>query len=295
MKFGSDINIGIVTGSINKLADIDVDDENKLKELEKLVPELWLTTRVKTVRAGHYQFYFSTNGDDIRSTSRLFGLEGIELKSKGRYVVSAGSIVDGVRYEYERPLRELKPLPEIFRQEYQVVGREIKGDNRLPVYRGQASCIGQIAREDIPEDTMRHNALLILFNKLIEAGNSKEYSKYFIVKKNSQFTVPLPKKDINFDKADIYHYGCPRINEELDFVDCSNCRVRGGSHVESLLMKNIHRLGELTTAQGRVLGVLDSYFRGEQPTAYEVSKYITNMNHKTILEAMKELKRKEII
>ncbi len=216
-KFG-DINLGIVCGSVSRLAGIDADDKNQLPTLEEVIPELWLTTRVKTPKAGRYHFYFSTNGDKVKSTSKLLGLSGIELKSEGTYVVAPGSVVDGVRYGYERPLRELKPLPEFIRQGYQLKIKEVLRDNNLPVYRGQASCIGQIAREDIPEDTVRHNALLILFNKLIEAGNSKEYSKYFIVKKNSQFTVPLPKKDINFDKADIYHYSCSRINNELDFV-----------------------------------------------------------------------------
>ncbi|MBA7590726.1 hypothetical protein ES708_32859 [subsurface metagenome] len=142
---------------------------------------------------------------------------------------------------------------------------------------------------------MRHNALLILFNKLIEAGNSKEYAKYFIIKKNSQLTVPLPKKDINFDKADIYHYGCPRINEELDFVDCSNCQVRGGSRVSSIAMRSIHKIDTLTTSERSILLVLDTYFRGEEPTAYEVSKYIKNSNQHTIKKALEVLKEKGII
>ena len=44
----SDVNIGIVTGEISKLAVIDVDDLNLLPELEKLLPEIKETTRVRT-------------------------------------------------------------------------------------------------------------------------------------------------------------------------------------------------------------------------------------------------------
>lgn len=293
-EFG-DINTAIVTGRISKLVSIDCDDKNQLSELEKMVPEIWLTTRVKTPREGRYHFYFSTNGDKIKSASRLFGLDHVELKAEGTYVVAPGSIVDGVRYDYERPLRELKPRPGIIKQGYQLKIKGVERDNSLPPYRGQAQCIGQIAREDIPEDTVRNTALLVLYNKLIEAGNTKEYSRYFIIKKNSQLTVPLPKKDIKFDKADKYHYSCSRINSELDFVDCSNCRVRGGKNVRSLAMRNIHKLKNLTSPECKVLSIIDNYFRGEQPTITEVDGYITNMNYSTVSEAMKSLKKKGII
>lgn len=292
-KFG-DINIGVVTGSVSKLVVIDVDSERQLQELLKVIPNLFDTCYVKTRRG--YHFYFFTV-DEISSIDSLFGL-GIELRAKGRYVVSPGSVADGWEYKYGKSLTNILPVPKIVIEDVKTVipgNIEVKKDNRLPVYRGQASCIGQIAREDIAKDTVRHNALLILFNKLIEAGNSKEYARYFITKKNSQFTVPLPEKDINFEKADIYRYGCPRINRELPFVDCSNCKVRGGKDVHSLAMKGIHKLNTLTTSERSVLLVLDTYFKGEEPTAYEVSKYITNMNHKTILEAMKALKEKGII
>ncbi|MBA7521371.1 hypothetical protein ES705_13478 [subsurface metagenome] len=296
-KFG-DINLGIVCGSVSRLAGIDADDKNQLPTLEEVIPELWLTTRVKTPKAGRYHFYFSTNGDKVKSTSKLLGLSGIELKSEGTYVVAPGSVVDGVRYGYERSLRELKPLPKIIIEDVKTVipgNIEVPKDNRLPVYRGQASCIGQIAREDIPRDTVRNTALLILFNKLIEAGNSKGYAKYFIIKKNSQLTVPLPKKDINFDKADIYHYSCSRINRELNFVDCSNCQVRGGFKVSSIAMKSIHKIDTLTTSERSILLVLDTYFRGESPSAYEVSKFIKNSNQHTIKNALEVLKKKGII
>ncbi|GAI81389.1 unnamed protein product, partial [marine sediment metagenome] len=95
-NFG-DINIGVITGRISKLVVIDVDSERQLLELLKVIPNLFDTCYVKTKRG--YHFYFFTNGDDIGSTSRLFGLDGIELKAKGRYVVSAGSIVDGFKYK----------------------------------------------------------------------------------------------------------------------------------------------------------------------------------------------------
>jgi hypothetical protein len=292
-KFG-EINTGIATGKISKIAVIDVDSERQLRELLKVIPDLFSTCYVKTKRGYHFYFFIV---DEISSIDSLFGL-GVELKAKGRYVVSAGSLVDGWEYKYSKSPTYILPLPKIIIEDVKTVipgNIEVPKDNRLPVYRGQASCIGQIAREDIPEDTQRHTALLILFNKLIEAGNSKEYSMYFINKKNSQLTVPLPKKDINFDKADIYHYSCSRINRELDFVNCSNCRVRGGLHVQSLLMKNVHKIGGLTNSERGILALLDSYYKGEEiPSINEIQKK-TGMNFYTVRDALTGLKEKGII
>lgn len=80
-----DVNIGIVIGNISKLAVIDVDNLNLLPELKEYLPELKETTRVRTRRGYHY--YFSLNGEKIRSTNTLFG-KNLELKSNGNYIVA---------------------------------------------------------------------------------------------------------------------------------------------------------------------------------------------------------------
>ena len=80
-----DVNIGIVTGNISKLAVIDVDDLNLLPELKEFLPEIKETTRVRTRRGYHY--YFSLNGEYVKSTNSLFG-KRLELKSNGNYVVA---------------------------------------------------------------------------------------------------------------------------------------------------------------------------------------------------------------
>jgi len=80
-----DVNIGIVTGNISKLAVIDVDDLNLLPELKEFLPEIKETTRVRTRRGHHY--YFSLNGEYVKSTNSLFG-KRLELKSNGNYVVA---------------------------------------------------------------------------------------------------------------------------------------------------------------------------------------------------------------
>lgn len=77
-----DINIGIATGNISKLAVIDVDDLNLLPELKEFLPEIKETTRVRTRRGYHY--YFSLNGEEVKSTNNLFSRR-LELKSNGTY------------------------------------------------------------------------------------------------------------------------------------------------------------------------------------------------------------------
>jgi len=60
------------------LAVIDVDDPDLLPELKEFLPELKETTRVRTRRGYHY--YFSLNGEYVKSTNSLFG-KRLELKT----------------------------------------------------------------------------------------------------------------------------------------------------------------------------------------------------------------------
>jgi len=105
-----DVNFGIVTGDISKLAVIDVDDPNLLPELSELLPEIKETTRVKTSRGYHY--YFSLKGEYLKSSNSLFD-KRIELKSNGTYVVAPPSIIKAHQYVYEIPLSEMLPVPRI--------------------------------------------------------------------------------------------------------------------------------------------------------------------------------------
>ncbi|GAI40026.1 unnamed protein product, partial [marine sediment metagenome] len=82
----------------------------------------------------------------------------------------------------------------------------------------------------------------IAYSKLREAGNTVKYSKYIIKLANKNLSVPLPEKEIeNFSHKKIYYYGCPLINEELSFIDCSFCQVRGGKDVQSLAMRVVKK------------------------------------------------------
>lgn len=297
-QFG-DINIAVITGSVSKLANIDVDDGKQLSALEKIIPDLWDTCRVKTPTVGHFQFYFSTSGEKIRSVGRLFNLDNVELRSEGRYVVCPGSKIDGVSYKFEKSLAHILPVPKVVSEGYKrggvLTGGVITGDNitrdiELPKFK--AKCIPQILNYDLPVG-VRKKAYHIAYSKMRQEGHKKDYAIYVCKEANKKISLPL--RDNEFDFGKIYYYGCPLINEELSFVDCSFCSIRGGLKVRSMLMKNVHKLNTLTTSERSVLAVLDSYFRGESPSAYEVSKFIKNSNQHTIKMAIDSLKEKGII
>ena len=199
---------------------IDLDEPSKLPELFKLLPEIDKTTKVKTKRGFH--FYFSNNGNKIRSTKNLFNL-GIELKANGTYIVAPPSIVEGHQYTFEVPLSEIKPLPNIIieslkeKEGYQAPGVEYKKRRALafPRYNGKDRyCIEQILDRELTVGE-RDNSLFILYNLLLQNKNRVDHAKKITILKNNSLTKPLtaPEMEKLFRKA--YHFKCSMIRETL--------------------------------------------------------------------------------
>ncbi len=301
-QFG-DTNYAIVCGLISDLGVIDVDDLKMIPALEMMIPNLWDTCVISTPRPG-LQFYFKLQGRHIKSVSNLFGLKKVELKAEGRLVMSPGSVIGGVEYIFDRPLTCILPIPKIIVDLYQETNKEIvttkgaktEGAKTPIIYRGKAKCISQILNKDIPEPG-REMAYFIVYCKLIEAGNTPEYAKRVVKLSNRELSDSLTEKEIDrkFRDKKFYTYGCPRINEELLFINCSNCQVRGGKNVQSILMKNVHKLGDLTNSERGILAMLDSYYKGEDiPTINEIQKK-TGMDFYAVRGALEGLKEKKII
>ncbi|MBA7590040.1 hypothetical protein ES708_32139 [subsurface metagenome] len=291
-QFGK-TNYATVCGLVSDLGVIDVDDLKQIPKLLEKIPNLFDTCVIKTPRPG-LQFYFKLQGRYIKSTNKLFGLAGVELRCEGRYVMSPGSVIGGVKYVFERPLSCILPIPKIIIDLYQETYGVITKGIEIP--KVKALCVEQILNYDIPEPG-RELAYFIAYSKLREAGNTVKYSKYIIKLANRNLSKPLPEREIeNFNYKKTYHYGCPKINEELGFVDCSFCQVRGGLKMGSLAMRSFHKLKGLTNSQRAILLILDTYFRGEQPTIYEIQKYSdTSIDYYTIKRALEVLKEKGII
>ena len=112
-------NVGILTGSASGIAVIDIDNHNgvdglgNLKEfLEMYDITLPKTQVIKTPSGGlHYYFKLDEKYNETQFIQNHSQLEGVDFQVHGRYVVAAGSQIDGKYYEVVRDV-EIAELPE---------------------------------------------------------------------------------------------------------------------------------------------------------------------------------------
>ena len=273
---------------------IDVDDLDMLPELEELLPEIKETTRVRTRRGYHY--YFSLNGEYVKSTNSLFGRR-LELKSNGTYVVAPPSIIKAYRYVYEVPLSEILPIPRILIKKNNPISLiKYKKDKifKMPKYHGQkVDCIRQILSKDL-EEGERNNSLFILYNLLLQNKNTKEYSKKLVIKKNRSLSKPLTELDLKKFCRKAYNYGCSGIRDKLAYIKCEACEYRfkdGKLKDSNILIKNIRILPKLSNTQRGIACLLGTVFEGKIPSVYRIAKE-SNMDWRIVNNAMKSLRKK---
>jgi hypothetical protein len=285
------LNVGIVTGRISRLAVIDVDDLSLLPELKERIPDINETTRVKTNRGYHY--YFSLNGENIRSTSRLFG-KNLELKSNGNYIIAPPSVIKNHCYSYEVPLSKILPIPEklVKKSDDKITNKYIIF--KIPKYHGhKMDCIRQILKRDLKEGE-RNNGLFILYNLLIQNKNPREYARKIVEKKNRSLANSLTDLELKKIYQKAYRYGCSGIRKKLPYVRCENCtyRFRGGQlGSRNILVRSLRLLPELNSTQRSVACLLGTVFDGEDPSVYKIAKE-AHMDWRVVKKAMKELKEK---
>ena len=269
-----------------------------MPELKEYLPELKETTRVRTRRGYHY--YFSLNGEHVKSTSNLFG-KRLELKSNGNYVVAPPSIIKAHQYVYEIPLSEMLPIPKLLIKKERepapcAEGRKHK-TFKIPKYHGQkVDCIRQILSRDL-EEGERNNSLFILYNLLLQNKNTDEYSKKLVVEKNESLSKPLTELDLKKVCRRAYNHGCVGIRSKLVYIKCGTCghRFKDGNLKDSnILIKNIRILPELSNTQRGIVCLLGTVFEGEYPSINKIAE-TANMNHETVKNAIKILKEMLVI
>jgi len=289
--------VGIVTGKISKLAVIDVDDLNLLSELKEYIPEIKETTRVRTRRGYHY--YFSLNGEQVKSTNSLFGRR-LELKSNGTYVVAPPSIIKAHQYVYEIPLSEILPIPRILIKKNNPTSL-IKYKNyktfKIPKYHGQkVDCIRQILSRDLQEGE-RNNSLFILYNLLLQNKNTKWFSKNLVVQKNRSLLKPLNKIELKKVYRKVYNCGCSSIRDKLAYIKCEACEYRfpnGKLKTSNILIENIRKLPELSNTQRGIVCLLGTVFEAEYPSISKIALK-AKMDYRTVKKAIDDLNKKGII
>jgi len=267
-----------------------------LPELEEYLPEIKETTRVRTRRGYHY--YFSLNGEYVKSTNSLFG-KRLELKSNGNYVVAPPSTIKAHRYIYEIPLSEMLPIPKLLiekEREPDLYVEEGKHKTfKIPKYHGQkVDCIRQILSRDL-EVGERNNSLFILYNLLLRNKNTGEYAKKLIINKNSSLSKPLNEIELKkVCREASYNYGCVGIRDGLAYIKCEVCEYRfkdGELKDSNILIKNIRMLPKLSNTQRGIACLLGTIFEGKIPSVYRITKE-TNMDWRIVNNAMKSLKKK---
>ena len=268
-----------------------------LPELNEILPEIKETTRVRTRRGYHY--YFSLNGDYVKSTSNLFG-RNLELKSNGNYVVAPPSIIKAYRYVYEVPLSEILPIPRILIKKNNPISLiKYKKDKtfKIPKYHGRkVDCIRQILSRDL-EEGERNNSLFILYNLLLQNKNTEEYSKKLVIKKNRSLSNPLTESELKKACRKAYNYGCVGIRDKLAYIKCEACgyRFKDGKLKDSnILIKNIRILLELSDAEAKIALMLGIVFDGENPS---INKIVlkAKMDYRTVGKVINNLKKRGII
>ena len=304
-----DVQVGIVTGEISKLAVIDVDDLNLLPELEELLPEIKETTRVRTRRGYHY--YFSLNGEHVKSTNNLFGRR-LELKSNGTYVVAPPSRINGFQYVYEIPLGKMLPFSKIFikkdlsaaptaqvdaqagREPVSYVEDRKQKTFKTPTYHGQkVDCIHQILSRDL-EGGERNNSLFVLYNLLFRNKNTKEYSKKLVIEKNKSLLNPLTELDLKKVYRKAYKYGCSGIRDKLTYIKCEDCGYRfkdGKLKTSNILVENIKMLPKLSNTERGIACLLGTVYDDESPSVNKIAEE-TNMDWRIVHNIMKNLEEK---
>lgn len=99
-------NYGIITGSINHIAVIDIDNHHGVdgqKNLDDFLEaydiQLPQTMKVTTPSGGtHLYFKLSSDYDDTQFLQQHPHLEGVDFQTHGRFVVGWGSQIDGKHY-----------------------------------------------------------------------------------------------------------------------------------------------------------------------------------------------------
>ena len=172
-------NIGIVTGEVSGLVVVDVDGEKGLETAKRLgLPE------GPTVKTGNgYHRYFRHPGDgEIRNFQTKPGLEGIDLRGDGGYVVAPPSIhPSGETYQWIILLDSM-PLPTIPES---ILATTLTEKTPLTnLFKG------------VPEGE-RNNALARLTGKLLQEEWSSGEVLLFALACNQLNKPPLSEKEVH--------------------------------------------------------------------------------------------------
>ena len=105
--------IATVPGRRFAVVDVDVrtDGFTLLHELEKQFGPLPATATVLTPSGGEHRWFSLPEGAEVASRSAAFGAPGVDVKSKGGYVLVPPSLGQGGKYQWDAGTEDIAELP----------------------------------------------------------------------------------------------------------------------------------------------------------------------------------------
>lgn len=173
-------NVGILTGSKSGIAVIDIDNHNGVDGLGNLKNFLEMyditlpkTMVVKTPSNGyHYYFKLDEKYNETQFIQNHSQLEGVDFQVHGRYVVAAGSQIDGKYYEVVRDV-EIAELPDKWLEMF--IDKTIQKKNKKRERKWTANLLGDILQGS--GEGSRNNWLTQQIGRLFATGLDHEEVK----------------------------------------------------------------------------------------------------------------------
>ncbi len=223
-----DANIGLLTGEIDNLVVLDIDNEEGYEALAKLIQahgQIQSTYKVKTTRGEHRYFAHPLNGTKIKSISALGGFKGLDVRADGGYVVAANSLRrDGKRYSSTQSLLKdnLAAIPEW------LLGLMQSSHTTLSGFNKSLDCTLSDSKKNVPvaeilegvKEGERDNSIFRLACKLRRADIPKEIAIKLVLDAASKCTPPFP------------------IDQTIKKVETVYTRYPAGTYSSSLLTEN---------------------------------------------------------
>jgi putative DNA primase/helicase len=160
-----DANIGLVTGKDANLVVVDVDVKDNaggMESLEQLESECgqFDTLMVHSPSGGrHYYFKYPQGGQSIGCRTNL--RPGIDIRANGGYIIAAGSIINGIPYQFEDKDKEIAELPNELLKILTKANTKPKGLSRNQVYHAsQQSALMGIKKGRRDDTIFKHSCVL---------------------------------------------------------------------------------------------------------------------------------------
>lgn len=193
-------NWGYLTGSLNGVVVIDVDNHNgvdgggNLKEFcEKYDIELPDTKTVMTPSGGMHLYYkLPEQYNDVQFIQNHKELQGVDFQCTGRYVVGWGSTIDGLKYQIidNSPIAD---LPEKWFELFKDKTTLKKNKKRRRLW--TANLLGDIIAGC--DEGMRNNFLAQIIGKLFATGLEHEEVRVWSLYVNQiSLNPPLPEEEV---------------------------------------------------------------------------------------------------